>query len=98
MPRSSWSASRTSTKLWTYTPSGHKYATSSSWNGDKRRQRAMSEIGKALWATELADIPMPESATYADFHQLVAEKQRYEARRDQLRFIQSLQRIAAQRP
>lgn len=58
----------------------------------------MSEIGKALWATELADIPMPESATYADFHQLVAEKQRYEARRDQLRFIQSLQRIAAQRP
>ena len=58
----------------------------------------MSEINRALWDTALANIPMPEGATYADFHRLATEKQNYESRRDQAKFILSLQRIAAQRP
>lgn len=58
----------------------------------------MSEVNKALWDTELADIPMSEGTIYADFHRLAVEKQRYETRRDQAIFIQSLQRLAAQRP
>lgn len=58
----------------------------------------MSEVNRALWDTELADIPMPEGAAYADFHRLALEKQNYEARFNQAKFIQALQRIVAQRP
>lgn len=58
----------------------------------------MSEVTQALWDSELADIPKQPAATYADFRQLALEKQRYETRRGQVQFIQSLQRIAARRP
>jgi hypothetical protein len=58
----------------------------------------MSLITKALWDTELADIPMPEGASYMDYHKLVVEKQRYTVERDQMKFIDGLRRLAAQNP
>lgn len=58
----------------------------------------MSLVNQELWNSELADIPMPDGATYADFHTLAVEKHNYELERDIAKFEDGLKRLAAQRP
>lgn len=57
-----------------------------------------SKVSKDLWESELADLPMPEGATYGDFYQLCREKEDFELHQDQSQFDDGLRRLRAQRP